>query len=70
MAPLAPFAARAEAAMTDEQDKPQIIDLADPANVEYWCRVWGVSEADLRQAVEKAGPEVPAVAFALKKEAY
>jgi hypothetical protein len=56
--------------MTDEQDKPQIIDLADPANVEYWCRVWGVSEADLRQAVEKAGPEVPAVAFALKKEAY
>jgi hypothetical protein len=54
----------------DNQDKPQTVDLTDEANIQYWCRVWNVTEAELRQAVQKAGREVPAVAFALQKEAY
>jgi hypothetical protein len=50
--------------------RPQTIKLADQTDVDRWCKFWAVSEADLRAAVAKVGPEVPAVAFALGKEAY
>ena len=54
----------------DSRNRPQIVDLRDEANVEYWCAVWRVSKDQLTQAVVKVGNAVPAVAFALGKEAY
>jgi hypothetical protein len=37
------------------------IDLGSAAEVGYWTRELGVSEAILREAVDHAGPEVEAV---------
>jgi hypothetical protein len=52
----------------DDDDAVLIVDLEDPENVAYWRAKWGVSEQQLRDAVEHAGaPEAPAVAFALGK---
>ncbi len=59
---------------TDEDEEDiavEFIDLADPANVDYWCRRWGVSEDELRAAAEHAGTaDVPAVSLALGRESH
>jgi uncharacterized protein DUF3606 len=57
--------------MVDEETQhPLEIDVNDEDAVRYWCERWSVSEAELHEAVKKVGTAVPAVAFALGKEAY
>ena len=53
-----------------ESPEPPQVDLADGANVRYWCERWNVTEAELQEAVARVGTGAPAVAFALDKEAY
>jgi hypothetical protein len=51
-------------------ERPEEIDIRDPSQVEKWCRFWKVTERELADAIQKVGSSVPAVAFALGKEAY
>jgi hypothetical protein len=37
------------------------IDLTNPGEVAWWCATLGVSERQLHDAVEAAGPEIGAV---------
>jgi Protein of unknown function (DUF3606) len=37
------------------------IDLADPAGVRYWAEQFGVTEQEIREAVEAAGADVDEV---------
>lgn len=53
-----------------EAQTPPKVDVTDSASLRYWSARWQVTEAELKAAVEKAGPETTAVAFALGKEAY
>ncbi|SFM88999.1 DUF3606 domain-containing protein [Variovorax sp. OV329] len=57
--------------MTDSQDfdskERTQVNLGDPEDVRYWTERFGVSEDDLRAAVEGAGPSGEAVAKRLEK---
>jgi hypothetical protein len=50
--------------------QPPKVDLRDSANVGFWCQHWNVTVAELGAAIQRVGVSVPAVAFALGKEAY
>ena len=50
-----------------ERDAPgQIIDLLRQTDVAYWCEIFGVEPATLRDAVHHAGHEAAAVARFLR----
>ena len=53
-----------------EFQNPPNVDVTDSASIRYWSARLQVTEAELKAAVEKAGSETTAVAFALGKEAY
>jgi hypothetical protein len=60
-----------EAFMADDlenrgpQDRSKV-NLGEDYEIQYWTKRFGVSEAQLRQAVERAGSSVEAVQKALK----
>ena len=59
-----------EQAPQSEADVPRV-DLRSDESIRYWCARWGVTSADLKAAVAKAGEDrAPAVAFALGREAW
>jgi hypothetical protein len=41
--------------------QPQSIDLGDPASVKRWCKEFGVTEAQLAEAVQAVGGDAAAV---------
>jgi hypothetical protein len=51
---------------TGGQDRSRI-NVNQPHELDYWTRKWGVTPAQLRDAVERAGPMAAAVAKALGK---
>jgi hypothetical protein len=53
-----------------KRGQPERVDLSDAESLQYWCEQWRVSESELRAAVKKVGTEIPAIAFALGREAY
>ena len=48
----------------------QIIDLLRETDVAYWCQIFGVSPAQLREAVHHAGHQAPEVARYLRGKGY
>jgi len=46
---------------TAQSSQEQLIDLTRTMEVAYWCRVFNVSMAQLREAVHHAGHQVPEV---------
>ena len=40
---------------TQRSDAPPVIDLTSQTDVQYWCRIFDVSMAQLREAVHHAG---------------
>lgn len=44
-----------------QSEAPQLIDLTRDVDVNFWCRVFDVSRAQLRDAVHHAGHQVAAV---------
>ncbi len=46
---------------TSNNSASQLIDLTRQMDVAYWCRVFGVSAAQLREAVHHAGHQVDEV---------
>ncbi len=45
---------------------PGRVNLVDPQDVEYWCREFGCTEAELREAVARVGGHAAAVRQALE----
>jgi hypothetical protein len=45
------------------------IDLTREMQVAYWCRIFDVSEAELRNAVKHAGHQIPEVRRYLNQKA-
>lgn len=48
------------------QDRSRV-NIHEPWEVEYWCKKWGVSEAQLRAAHSAVGPSAAAIAGRLGK---
>ena len=46
---------------TSDNALAQLIDLTRQMDVAYWCRIFGVDAAQLREAVHHAGHQVPEV---------
>ncbi len=44
----------------------QVIDLLRETDVAYWCQIFGVTPAQLREAVHHAGHQAPEVARYLR----
>ena len=44
----------------------QVIDLLRETDVAYWCQIFGVTPAQLRDAVHHAGHQAPEVARYLR----
>lgn len=51
-----------------QQDRNRI-NLSEPYEVDYWKKIFGVSEEKLREAVERVGPLVDDVAQELARKA-
>ena len=49
---------------------PQIIDLLRETDVAYWCQIFSVSPAQLREAVHHAGHQAPEVARYLRGQGF
>lgn len=50
--------------MEDNASPPEagrVIDLTDQTDVQFWCRVFNVDMAELREAVQHAGHQVEEV---------
>lgn len=45
----------------------QVIDLLRETDVAYWCQIFGVTPAQLRDAVHHAGHQAPEVARYLRR---
>jgi hypothetical protein len=48
----------------------QTIDLLRESDVAYWCQIFGVSPAHLREAVQHAGRKAVDVAHYLRGKGY
>ncbi len=46
---------------SSDKSRSQLIDLTQQMDVAYWCRVFDVSAAQLREAVHHAGHQVDEV---------
>lgn len=51
---------------TGGQDRSRV-NVNQPHELDYWSKKWNVTPAQLRDAVERAGPSAAAVAKALGK---
>jgi hypothetical protein len=49
-------------------ESPRLIDLTRQTDVQYWCRVFDVSMAQLRDAVHHAGHQVKEVERYLREK--
>jgi hypothetical protein len=59
--------------MTDQPDLPKPMDpgrveLMDPMDIDYWCRQFGCTEAQIRDAVAAVGSHVAAVREELQRQ--
>ncbi len=41
-----------------QPEDPTKVNINQQWEIDYWCRKFGVSEGELRQAIEKVGPMV------------
>jgi hypothetical protein len=48
----------------------QIINLLSQVDIDYWCRIFGVDPAQLREAVHHAGHQAADVARYLRGKGY
>jgi hypothetical protein len=53
---------------TDPANAARHIDLTDGTDVQYWCRIFDVTMAELRDAVHHAGHQADAVARYLEQK--
>ena len=53
---------------THSPDGGRLIDLTRQTDVQFWCRVFDLSMAELRDAVHHAGHEVEAVERYLRQK--
>ena len=53
---------------TSEAAAAQLIDLTRQMDVAYWCRIFDVSAAQLREAVHHAGHQVQEVQRYLRRQ--
>jgi len=49
-------------------ESPRLIDLTNQADVQFWCRVFDVDMAQLRDAVHHAGHQVEQVERYLRRQ--
>lgn len=56
--------------MDDALSPRQLIDLTREMDVNYWCRVFDLSRAQLREAVHHAGHEADAVERYLRHQQH
>ena len=59
--------------MADQPDPakpmdPGRVELTDPMDIDYWCREFGCTEAQIRDAVAAVGSHVTAVREELRRQ--